>query len=375
MCYRGYIYMSVRTEMYCNVEKESIETIRNNSRFQILRKNMQVGTEDSACSRCYFLEAQGHESERTIQNAVWASQFKEFDFDKTSVTEDPVYLDIRLSNLCNLKCRMCSGYFSSSIQQEENEIWGIKNKSQVLNKRERADSIEYILKILPSVEKLYFAGGEPLMSPEHYQMLDRIVALGKTNIDLNYTTNFTRLTHGKHSALDLWSHFSRVKVLASLDADYSVAEYVRHGTVWKDVLENYELVRHLDNIDFSIMSTVGFMNVENLMRMQKNWVADKDFDLNKWFVHAMIGPENLTLSVLPVDHKSKISSNILAHAAWCSEQGAYKLASQWQSIDNYMMNNDNTHHLLEFNRLTKIMDTHRNESFSNVFPEFAYLLT
>ena len=41
---------------------------------------------------------------------------------------------------------------------------------------------------------------------------------------------------------------------------------------------------------------------------------------------------------------------------------------------SFMMNNDYTHTLSDFVQRTHLLDTHRNESFVDVFPEFEDLL-
>lgn len=358
-----------------NIEQDTVDQIRNNSKFQQLRQQMIQGEKHSTCERCYFLESQGHKSERTIQNRVWGNHAQQFDFTSTTTEQTPVYLDIRLSNLCNLKCRMCSGYYSSSIQQEENEIWGIKNKNQVLSKSCRAENMEQILDLLPQVEKLYFAGGEPLMSTEHYQILERLIELGKTDVELAYNTNFTRLELGRWRVLDLWQQFDHVHVMASLDAQGAVAEYVRHGTVWTDVLQNLEHVQQCKSVELHVLSTVGFMTVLDVIDMQKHWHQKYQFDPAHWNVHAMISPEHLTLSILPDHHKQQISRAIQTHSAWCIRQGAENLAQEWHSIERYMLNNTaSPEGLSELKRLTRLMDRHRGEKFSTVLPEFAYLL-
>ena len=350
-----------------NIEANTVLEIRNNKQFRELRNSMINNKQHSACKRCYLLESQGAESERIIQNRVWNS-IEDFDFNADVVEKNPIYFDIRLSNLCNLKCRMCSSYFSSSIQQEEEQIWGIKQAS-TLTKSRKAESIEQILDLLPNVEKLYFAGGEPLMSPEHYRILERVIELNKTDISLNYTTNFTKLQHGKWNVLELWNKFDNVNLLASLDADGDIAEYVRHGTIWKEILKNYQQIKTIKNVKFSIMSTVGFMNVENLIEMQTSW-HNNGFDLNNWFIHALISPERLSLGVLNKSHKQRISDAIEQHIELCPEE----LAQQWSVIQRYMHNTDHTQHLPELKRLTYITDRHRKENFAEVLPQFVDLI-
>jgi radical SAM protein with 4Fe4S-binding SPASM domain len=360
-----------------NINSQSVDDIVKSSTFNQLRANMIAGKRSKECARCYQQEDSGLRSGRLEHNAKWPD-LKIADLDPKGTIDkfEPVYFDIRLNNICNLKCRMCSGYFSSAIAQEEAELFGDASsvKSSLRNKQ-RKFGLEEILSYLPTAEKIYFAGGEPLLASEHYEILQTLIDHGNTDLEISYNTNFTTLQYQKKSVLDLWKHFSNVKVGASLDAMGKVAEYVRHGTDWKTIESNLNLVKtHCSHVNFTVTSTVGLLNVSSLIELQKQWHTSGMLDLSKFSLSIMISPEHLTLCVLPETHKQRLEQQIKHHIVWCERNSAPNLATQWTDVLAYMRSRDDSHQLAEFRRLTNLMDTHRGESLSESVPELSNLL-
>jgi radical SAM protein with 4Fe4S-binding SPASM domain len=360
-----------------NIKEDSIDNIIKSPTFNQLRLNMLNGKRSKECSRCYAQEDLSIHSARMSHNSQWAN-IRVADLDPTGNISSfsPAYIDIRLSNVCNLKCRMCSGYFSSAIAAEDAELFDNKKYIETsMQFRQREHEITNILKYLPTCEKIYFAGGEPLLSHEHYTILNKLILCGNTDLELTYNTNFTTLKYRDQSVLDLWKNFSNIKVGASLDAQGVVAEYVRHGTTWKDIEFNLQQLKsQCPHVDFMVTSTVGLLNVSSLIDLQKNWHISKMLNISKFSQSIMIGPTHLTLSALPVEHKNRLDSMITDHISWCQDNDAHTLAKQWNNALTYMWSEDASFAITEFKRLTKIVDQHRNESLSNVLPEYNNLL-
>ena len=360
-----------------NIEEQSIDTIAKSSAFNQLRKNMLAGTRSKECNRCYVQEDSGLTSARLSHNTRWKN-IKQNNLNKDGSIDrvNPVYLDIRLNNICNLKCRMCNGYFSSAIAQEEVILFDKKESDQSsLKLQQRNLGLIEILKYVPTVEKIYFAGGEPLLTAEHYEILDALIACGNTNLEITYNTNFTTLNYRGRSVLYLWKQFSNITVGASLDACGDVAEYVRHGTDWSVIESNLKLVKsQCPNVNFTVTSTVGLLNVESLIKLQQDWSNFGILDTPKFSQSIMISPAHLTVCALPLEHKRRLECIINHHIAWCKENNANGLASQWNNVLNYMWSKDDSHYMPEFKRLTQIMDQHRNESLAKAIPELTNLL-
>ena len=161
-----------------NIEQQSIESILKSDQFITLRENMLNQRRSKECNHCYVKEDAGLVSNRKHHNQRWQISNPKANIEKFN----PVYLDIRLSNICNLKCRMCSSYFSSAIMDEENKLFDVKNKMSTLTHQQKTATLTEILDYACYAEKIYFAGGEPLLSKEHYDILHQLIKCN--NVDL-----------------------------------------------------------------------------------------------------------------------------------------------------------------------------------------------
>lgn len=360
-----------------NIQTSSVIDIVKSEQYNRLRSNMLNGKRSRECSRCYMQEDSGLASSRIGQNQLWNSvDSTQFNADGTVDSFAPLYLDIRLNNICNLKCRMCSGYFSSSIAQEDFELFGITpNTTESLKSRQRINSLKEIIDYVPHAERIYFAGGEPLLAAEHYEILDKLIESSNTGVNIRYNTNFTNLKYKNRLVTDWWKQFDNITIGASLDAHGDAAAYIRHGTVWSDVEQNLELLReHCPHVNFKVTSTVSFLNIESLIELQKSWHELGRVPIENFSFNILVEPEHLTVSVLPKHHKARLDTKINEHIKWCNTHSANTLALQWQNVLTYMWSRDDSHHLAEFKRLTLLMDKHRNESFKVVFPEYEDLI-
>lgn len=359
-----------------NINEQSVDSIAKSEKFNQLRYNLLNGNRVKECSRCYQQEDSGIPSPRTQHNTKWSNRITQYNTDGSIDQFKPLYLDLRLSNICNLKCRMCSGYFSSAIAQEEQKLFGNNKHLNAQMMSEQKDMVlEELLEYLPYCEKMYFAGGEPLLSSEHYKILNALIECNNKNLEIRYNTNFTTLTYKNISVVDLWKQFSNITVGASIDAMGPAAEYIRHGTNWINIESNLKLLRtNCQHVNFTVTSTVGFLNVSSLIDLQKTWHENNIVDLSNFSISVIIGPEHLALGVLPLHHKERLGQKITSHIHWCQQNQAITLANQWQSVLKYMFNTNSTHYLPRFKQLTNLMDQYRNESFVDIFPEFYDLL-
>ena len=357
-----------------NINADSIQNIMNSSLAQQIRSNMLAGVSCKECVNCYTNEDNNIDSARQQANSFnrqYLHLAKSNIIDIANYT--PYTMDIRINNICNLKCRMCDGYFSSSIAQEEFELFNKTYTGRFLTQKQKNQVLDKIMHYLPNVESIFFAGGEPLIIEEHYKILDRLIELKKTNIEIVYSTNFTNLSFKNSSLLDMWGKFSNVTVEISADAIGKVAEYVRHGTKWNQLEKNLILLKEkCPAVNVKIKSCVSLLSVESLIELQKSWYQ-KGISIDSFFIDPVIGPDHLTLQVLPIDQKNRISKLINSHIDWINMSGGTHLANQWNKVLQFMMSNDASYHLKEFQRLTSIMDNKRNESFIEIFPQYKNL--
>ena len=219
------------------------------------------------------------------------------------------------------------------------------------------------------LESVYFAGGEPLIMEEHYKILDLLLKHNKYDINILYNTNLTQLSYKKYNVVDYWKKFSNITVGASIDLIGKQAGYVRSGTDYDELEENYESIK--DYVNFTITSIVHLCNIFNLPKLQQHWIVNKKLNPKNLSLRALIHPENMTLQVLPPPYKKLARNSINQHIVWLeSISGATSLVETWKNVLHYMDATDQSHLLKDFFRLNDDKDKIRNERFEDVFPEY-----
>lgn len=322
------------------------------------------------CSSCYKKEDLGLVSNRIAANKRF-SNYIPANPEATIENFKLRFLDIRLSNLCNLKCRMCSGNLSSKIAAEDFKIWGdtrfLYNSN---NKICEQKLLELCKDQINNIETIYFAGGEPLLSDFHYLLLNLLIENNRTNVKIEYNTNFTKIDQ----VLDYWSNFTNVTVGASIDLCGPAANYVRNGVEYDVIKSNYfKLAETHKHINFTITSVLSLYNVFNLCDLQLEWLSSIGLSQNNLSVKILTNPDNMSITVLPYELKQKAQQRIENHIEYLTKLNANNLIHQWQEAINLMNNVDNSHLLKSFFVDNDIRDKIRNQNFENYFPEFKNL--
>ena len=163
-------------QAFGNINKQHIGEIWNSPKIKSFRKTIIEGNVDKRCDSCFVREKSGFTSLRQITNAKFKHKRElvlESVKNRLVVKAAPVYFDIRFSNICNLRCRICGPWSSSSWYNDAVEL-GMTNKYSPAITQAFADTDKFFKEfeqIVDSLEELYFAGGEPLVIEEHYKVL------------------------------------------------------------------------------------------------------------------------------------------------------------------------------------------------------------
>ena len=358
-----------------NARFKTLEEIYRDAPMRKLRQDMLNEQPNPACGRCYEQEESGFFSGRKSANKHHGHHIKRIDDDEFRMS----YWDIRFSNLCNLSCRSCGHIFSSSWYQDQAKLAGgnWRDQNKVLNYagRTETDMWEQLIPHLDHVEQIYFAGGEPLIMAEHYNILDELERRGRFDVRLIYNTNFTQTKLKDRVVFDYWRKFNSVAVGASLDAMGPRAEYIRKGTEWDQVERNRALMIEMcPNVDFYISPTLSIMNALHLPTFHKDWV-NKGFikaqDLN---VNILQDPAHYRIDIAPVKYKQRISMAYDEHLEWLRPLDPLQRATVgFESAVTYMMSTDNSNLLPKFWSKTRELDQIRNENILDIIPELTEL--
>jgi sulfatase maturation enzyme AslB (radical SAM superfamily) len=347
-----------------------LEELFNRPFIKQLRLDMlnEVSRPD-VCTKCYIKDRSGVESNRQQSNIRFKNIIEDLKSQTTAngfVEPKLKFWDIRFSNLCNLKCRSCNPALSSSIAVERNlpviKIKDVSKDNDILKNQ------------YSEVTDIYFAGGEPLIMSEHYEVLEKLIDLGRSDqITINYSSNVTNLKYKNKDIISLWNQFKQVSVIASIDAYGSRAEYIRHGVKWNQIEDNLRtlvgLHRTDSNFNLGYSATVSILNIWHLTDLH-NYLIEKDLLDNNFMFTPLILPPHLSITNLPNDIKLNISKKIEAHIKTVNASYAQK----YKILLDFLNLEGNHNLFIRFLAETASIDKIRNESFYNTFPEYKKIL-
>jgi len=366
---------------------ESIIQMMNTDKYNDLRKKMMRDEAVPECKRCYDLETMGEWTMRQSHNRRKGLDYVDYIADVTnddgSLKEFQMkYMDIRFSNICNMKCRSCGPSCSSLWSQEFLEQRGKEvfeeyfpksNGKIVINNNDDMTLMAKLKPYLDDVTEVYFAGGEIIITQEHYECLDYWIENGLTDqVELTYTTNFSTLKYKKNiNLIEYWKKFPQLKIWASLDAHGDVAECIRSGTDWEKVVRNIrEVKEQVPHASFQITPTISIWNIFDFPDfwdyMVDNDFIDVDFSAprfnlatNPWYANVMILPQSVKrrLAELYRVYQEKHKDNVDIY-------NGFKMI-----IYNLTVGDENKGGILEFKKFNDELDEYRDEKFEDIVPE------
>jgi MoaA/NifB/PqqE/SkfB family radical SAM enzyme len=359
-----------------NTRDMSLAEAFNTDRMKQLRLDMLAGKQNKICDFCYKHEQSGPYSFRTYSLEHFGKYFDEslaMTHTDGAVDEFKMrYFDIRFSNICNFKCRTCGGEFSSQWAIEDKKTYKPDGEIIIHVDSERGDILKEVIDQVEHIDLAYFAGGEPLITPEHYVILEELIRAGKTSTILRYNTNASTISYKDKDIFELWSHFDKVEVSCSIDHYGERAELLRHGTKWGRVEANMKKFRELEHIDFQLNTVFSIFNYQTLPEFYQYMHDAGLVSLNNDWYHSLyqaVHPAYYCARALPAPMKLQAAENI---RNWDSGTGcitrlvndAITFADQehtWDTVKDQVFHN--------FKRL----DTIRGENLYSVFPELQQL--
>ncbi len=369
-------------DVYGNGEKQNLSEIWNSEKFKTLRLNMLNGIESTGCARCYSLEASGFKSMRQEMNNHFQNAAALIDKTNKDGSLDDInlkYIDIRFSNLCNFKCRGCGPALSSSWQNDHQQLYQTPS-SEMKVKSIAVNSPEFwreLFSLIPEAEVIYFGGGEPLITKEHYEVLSLLNTLGKHDIELRYTTNLSQLHYGHYDLSEIWNKFKKVTLGISIDDLGKRAEYFRHGTKWAVIEKNLQtLVEKYPQIIRSVNCTVNIMNVYYFPEIYEYTVLSGLIDPVEFNVNLLLDPDELRVDIMDAEMKRKISTRLkkFKFKLQCMDRKFHYVLKDIDSILNFMNSSDKSHLLPLFKEKTRQLDQLRGEDFSSTYPELSGII-
>ena len=332
-----------------NDGKKVIE-IMNSDYYVKVRQQMKEGIKPGACLRCYVEEESLITSKRELELARFGRDF----IDNNGVIEPNLkFIELRLGNLCNVRCRTCNPASSSQwvteYQQLEVDLQFVTHYDKIDTFWTQSDKFwDDLLDSSKQVELIYINGGEPTLVEKHWHYLERLIERGlHKQVKLWYSINMTNVPD---KLLEIWKQFKEVEVHCSIDDIGDRNSYIRKGTRWEDVETNLKKLQDNPWLKFSVTQTVSWMNIYYVKEF-KEYFDTLGIQTQSNLVY---DPKFYSISILPEQFKERLRERL--------EGFDYLLEHVSSDINIDLFKRG-----LEFN---DYLDNNRNESFETIFPEW-----
>jgi len=363
-----------------DLNKTDLVTIYKSDYMQRLRQDFRAGIKPATCNRCWDEEAAGRTSKRIHSQVRLKELYTQVDWSNN--TPDQLwFVDLKLGNICNLKCRICGSWSSSKWADEE-----LKYMPKDFNKKQhiaytwlkqgawpRNQDTNFwnnLRELLPNIKYIEFTGGEPWLIKEHFALLQFAVADGYSkNIDIHYNTNGTVMP----DELWLWQNFGRVDIAFSIDNVNERFEYERYGAVWDEVVKNIDTIHRIrdtwqanhgntSNITTQLCFTVNIQNVYYLDELLA-WADTKGF--NNIYFNMLHSPDHVSVQRMTPQARELVL-NKLKTVFWTN--AFYQ--KEIDSVINFIElgpGSDGKEFLEKMQRT----DAYRTQNFADTHPEIA----
>jgi MoaA/NifB/PqqE/SkfB family radical SAM enzyme len=357
-----------------NLATADFDGIQNSDSMRKLRQDFIEGRQPQTCRKCWKEERAG----RTSKRMHTLDRLKHMlpDQDWTVDTKPLMFLDLKLGNICNLKCRICGSWSSSTFATEElqhlmrNEDKKDNHHYHMLRQgawpRENQQFWSEIAGISDQIQYIEFTGGEPFMIQEHFNLLQGLIDRGLAgNIEIHYNTNGTQWPENAEA---IWKHFKIVEIAFSIDDVGERFEYQRSNAVWTEVIGNIARFRELrsrhTNIRLQICCTINVFNVYYLETVA-NWIVEQRMDFIYW--NMMHDAYFFSISSLPERAKQAIAERLL------TAEVPGKVKEEFARVVDFM-NRGVSLDGQQIRREVGNLDRRRGQDLRTVQPEFAELI-
>jgi len=341
-----------------NLSKNTLSDVWNSKDYNKLREQFLQGAKPTGCQKCWTEEASGKTSKRIRDNARFKHHFTE------DIIKNPKmkYLDLKLGNVCNLKCRICGTHSSSKWIAEQQHYDKEDNNHEKHTRHNWPETNKQFWEeleiLLPTLEYIDFTGGEPFLIKEQFELLKFCVDKGYAkNIGVHYNTNGTQLP--TEALENIWPHFKSIDIQFSIDGIEKHFEYQRHPAKWKNALSVINQFKNKQSKKF----TVGIchtINVFNVLYIPEFLTWAEEFGVNV-YLNNLHQPMHYNIKCLPNDAKKSISNKLFDH-----KNKNVKTFIDYMNQDDFGYSD-----WMNFVKWTMRVDKFRSEAFDITFPELA----
>ena len=255
---------------------------------QVLEKQkmLERGEWPSNCVECKNAEESGrNDSMRGNGNNAY------YNYDKKDIT-----IEIRPGNVCNFACQSCWTEASSRVRQFMDKA-GLIDKNEI--DTSSITNFNFLSPISHRIKDIVLLGGEPFYDKNCLKFLKWAVE--------NTNANIMIFTNGLYIDYDFIENYkSKITLIFSMDAVGKPGEYIRYGSDWKKVKNNFFKCRRYNHVETRVNITTSVYNFYYLEELM-------DFFKDDWPDLITFGPaheKHLQPEVIPIEKRSIIIENL-----------------------------------------------------------------
>jgi len=360
-----------------NLKFNSKKQYWTSEQLKIIQTKMLENVRDKGCSICWDKEDRGYSSLRQHSNEIYKTHIEQIKDRK--LNGSPFYLDLRLGNLCNLKCRMCISEWSSQIAKEildnPKEEWIDTPTQKVIELDENTWQI--LDEWLPFVRRVFMTGGEPTIIKRNLEYINKMINTGLSkNIELIFTTNATNINE---EFIKISSQFKSVSFNVSVDAVDSLANYIRYPSDWKTIEKNLQNLNER-GLGVSFNTTIQWLNMTRLNEIF-NYIEHCGIGFGGIWFQLVTDPDYLDPIHAPKFMKQKCIKDIddFLNRPFL-QQDKYnnilygELKQSLVQVKKFLTDNlEHENFVEEFLKRMEILDRLRGQKLSDVLPELQQL--
>jgi len=365
-----------------HLSRNSMQDAFQSEDIKKLRTDLLAGVPSPNCETCWINEKHKGFSRRMKYNLLFKKEAKAIQ--KSQSVEgiaQPMILDLKVSRLCNLKCRICGPMSSSLWAKETSGDEGLTEDLQALYAEFKGDQKKIfdwqtpqfwssVQEMLPGLKRLEFYGGESFLIQENFAILKKAVETKvASSLDVQCSTNGTHFPEKVFQ--DIFPHFKSVHLYVSIDGFEKQFEYQRHPAKWDQVFGNFmkmkEISEKQSNLTVSTAVTLSALNIFYLPEMIQFW-RSKGIEPSFGCVHM---PEYFSLDIFPEKIRKPLAQKILSAASFQSGDPLSIIVLRFIDQINQGKQADLWP---QFREVLEKEDRRRKEKFADVFPEYAALM-
>ncbi len=356
-----------------DIKLNSKEQYWDSDQLKNIQKNMLDNIRDDGCGICWKKEDRGYSSLRQHSNQIYS---KHMDVNPDKIADQPYYIDLRLGNLCNLKCRMCISEWSSQIAGEildnPNEDWIDTPTQKVIELDD--NTWNTLHKWIPYVKRVFMTGGEPTIIKRNLDYIKEIKDIGRSKeVELIFTTNATNINQ---QFIEIGKHFKSVSFNVSIDAVGELARYIRYPSDWDTIEKNLRNIEH----GISLNTTIQWLNMTRLNEIF-DYIENCGIKFGGIWFQLVTDPEYLDPIYAPKFMKEKCIGDIdnFLNRPFLQDEKYNNILygelkqSLIQTKGFLMENLDRTEHVNEFLKRMEILDRLRGQKLFDALPELRQL--